>query len=1563
MVSVMARVSILLRSFLLIAIALFFTACGNKNKDGNDGALCNTRADCASGERCNADGQCTTSDSSCEFRSDCGLDEYCANGTCELAACVEDTDCSSGAICIEEQCRPGCRTDGDCEDGLSCSAALICEVAGCTTDSCPPFQFCDNAQAPPACQYTGDCETDAHCAGFGEQVNDGDEYICSSAEQKCVVKPPCDADSDCRVGDICEPRATDGKKVCRRGCRSNDGCRSGFICDLNDLLCASGCTTVDDCPNDGNTYACADLVCVRTCETRNECQPGQICGGNPRRCQACRDDNECPATDECDFTLGITEEDQNDPSKGLCSMKAPSCPPDGYGENHDQNTPYEIPALPFMTAGMQPLFCQEKIGGEWFAVDAAAGDVIEVQLDYDNSQGNLDLALRREMGEEIVASQMPPTIDGGTELLRFGVDLAGTFLIHVRGTLPVDNAPYDLSVSVGPPGACTADALEPNGDGMPAPLPADVDHTGLQVCGDDPDFYTLSIAQNQVVTIVAEAPVALGNIDLVLRDANGVSVATAAERMDVERIEVAVEQAGDYELEVRVTSGVGNVAYDLDWRQRDNNCADNFEINDSCLTGTPITEGSYPGINVCADGDWYAIDLLPLQTITVTALYDRAVSAGDLDVTLIGPNDCATLVAGGTESAVGMTTQVQEVLQYQATQGGTYNLQAFLFSGIQAEYTLDIDVSDGPPCTDDSFEPNDDEANAFLLDRAAAAAGTDNVLTGLKTCDMDVDFYRMDLQAGDVIQFDVQFDHNRGDIDAQLLNDSGLVLDLGDSTDDNESVTYTVGAGEAGAYYLRVSAKFAARNDYWVLTYLNGVGPADPLCPDALENNDDQASATSLGAGSYGLLVCGNPKDNDWFSTAMTTGQTLDLDVLFQHINGNIDLFLFDDSGSAQATVESRSTTDNESISFTTNRDQTVTWRVEAISNEPALPYDMNVNIVSAGPCSDDAYAGNDSSANAAAIPAPGLYPRLTLCNGTQDWFEFDLTAGRDSEVFINFDGAKADLDITVFDPSSAQVGQGNTTTSDESVVFTASTSGTYRVQVTGKANARLDYDLLLFTDTDGDGTPEGPADRNCPDVFEQNDAPLSPVQIPAGTYDDLRLCSPSDLDYYSIFVPAGAAVTATINFTNAEGDMDLRLLDANNQPVDESRTTNDSESVTATNSGMGANYLIAVVSAGGTYESYYQLDVDLTFADVCSDDAVAGGTQGTAGSASTNAYDLTLCEGTEDWLSLGSVSAVDARIEFKNELGNLDIELHDSTGIVSASTGSSNTEEISVSGLSGAHWLRIAPKGGAFVRNNYDLWLGLNGASPSTPYCPDAYERNDEFGAISDLLIPNVVQVPELIACGTEEDWYITGNLALTTYQLAMFYDHGSGSDLDIAVWHINDDPMSDTPIVSIDTATDDAIGDLMVATSGQHIIRVRNVAGSGVETPYNLILGRPSMYTTTCPEDSFEPNNNAFTAAGIGFPAKLALGLCGQNPLDDDYFVFTPTSSGSVTATAYFDHGGFNAAMRVERQSDGMVLGQSAQMSGNRQSVTFTATGGTAYVVSIQHIMGDGPYFLHVE
>ena len=99
-------------------------------------------------------------------------------------------------------------------------------------------------------------------------------------------------------------------------------------------------------------------------------------------------------------------------------------------------------------------------------------------------------------------------------------------------------------------------------------------------------------------------------------------------------------------------------------------------------------------------------------------------------------------------------------------------------------------------CIDTSTEPNNTQDSAFELLGTGLITGWDICYAG------DVDHYSITLKAGQKLSVTVEFTHDRGDIDAALLDPDGLVVRQSRSEDDNEKLdlgviakdgTYTVG--------------------------------------------------------------------------------------------------------------------------------------------------------------------------------------------------------------------------------------------------------------------------------------------------------------------------------------------------------------------------------------------------------------------------------------------------------------------------------------------------------------------------------------------------------------------------------------------------------------------------------------------------------------------------------------------------------------------------------------------------------------------------------------------------
>ena len=181
--------------------------CGSDGCGGDCG-------ECGEDEACNANGACVgqTCDGFCGLQNpagcwcddgcfgfgDCCADicEFCEEGNEEPCSCVPDCE---GKDCGADGCFSTC---GECEEGMACSEAQICEACG------------ENA-----CGGTcGECEEGFDCAD-GQCVASTCAGSCGSAqptETGCYCDSQCFGFGDC-CGDICTECAADFKDQCDEG--------------------------------------------------------------------------------------------------------------------------------------------------------------------------------------------------------------------------------------------------------------------------------------------------------------------------------------------------------------------------------------------------------------------------------------------------------------------------------------------------------------------------------------------------------------------------------------------------------------------------------------------------------------------------------------------------------------------------------------------------------------------------------------------------------------------------------------------------------------------------------------------------------------------------------------------------------------------------------------------------------------------------------------------------------------------------------------------------------------------------------------------------------------------------------------------------------------------------------------------------------------------------------------------------------------------------------------------------------------------------------------------------
>ncbi len=113
----------------------------------------------------------------------------------------------------------------------------------------------------------------------------------------------------------------------------------------------------------------------------------------------------------------------------------------------------------------------------------------------------------------------------------------------------------------------------------------------------------------------------------------------------------------------------------------------------------------------------------------------------------------------------------------------------------------------------------------------------------------------------------------------------------------------------------------------------------------------------------------------------------------------------------------------------------------------------------------------------------------------------------------------------------------------------------------------------------------QGEADDPVPecqdDVYEPNDTPSEATDLGEGVYENLMICENND-DYFRISLPGGT-LTARIEFSHDEGDLDLELYE-NGTRIDRSWSIQDYEEVTASGSG---EYILRVYGYNGASAAY----------------------------------------------------------------------------------------------------------------------------------------------------------------------------------------------------------------------------------------------------------------------------------------------------------------------------------------------------------------------------------------
>ncbi len=223
----------------------------------------------------------------------------------------------------------------------------------------------------------------------------------------------------------------------------------------------------------------------------------------------------------------------------------------------------------------------------------------------------------------------------------------------------------------------------------------------------------------------------------------------------------------------------------------------------------------------------------------------------------------------------------------------------------------------GGACVDDGREDDDTPATATPY-TAPIADG--------QICAGDPDYFRLGVSAGTRVSATLDnFVHSEGDLDLQMLDGRGGILDTSAGATNAEFVEYCFPAD--GTAIVRVEGYGGAENAY-DLRIETAADPAMCCTDDDFENNDDRASARPLpfegNTADFVGTIC--PRDDDWYRFEVGGPTNVSITLLIETAGQDLDVELRGPTDSIVAA--SRGTTNEENIEARVSEPGTYAIRV-----------------------------------------------------------------------------------------------------------------------------------------------------------------------------------------------------------------------------------------------------------------------------------------------------------------------------------------------------------------------------------------------------------------------------------------------------------------------------------------------------------------------------------------------------------------------------------------------------------------------------------------------------------
>ena len=599
---------------------------------------------------------------------------------------------------------------------------------------------------------------------------------------------------------------------------------------------------------------------------------------------------------------------------------------------------------------------------------------------------------------------------------------------------------------------CTEDTSEPNETPDSAVTLAPGDYASLAVCPGSVDWYRMPLAAGEQLSATAAFNIGDGNLDLALyRDGEDVPVAVSNGMSGTESVSSSVAAAaGDYRLRVSVASSAAGVPYSLSLGVLASG-GNGKDLVPSSFSISPTSVAAGSPVNVS-----FTVHNFGNEDVTATSTANIRLSAdpgyGALDDDLLEGVTVGPIPAGGSSSYSATVTIPSNtptgsfwiVMRVDALTNVTETYE----DNNYAAQPLGV----GTGCGEDLLEENDS--------RAAARPVSNGMITGLRSCAGDDDWYAIELAQNAVAEVDVLFPDAEGNLSAYLVNANGNTVKSSFSSDDDEQLVYKALA--AGTYYIRIRMSFdegtADGNSYSLVvdgatSQAVDLSPVDVTFTPAVAHAGDEVQV-QFGIRNLGVV------------DAPATHLSIRLSV--DAVIGGADTQVGPTIGVPALPALSTTTYTEKFVVPAGASGQSWFVGIYADSSN-LLSEESEVNngrgasgmLTVPTPCTDDTREENDNAQQPSAITLGGMY-NLEVCPNDPDWFAVTAGASGDLTARIQFTNADGDLDLHVYDSTgSTLLGNSSSVTLDaEEVTIPAAAGSSYLLLVKGFNGSTNAYTL-----------------------------------------------------------------------------------------------------------------------------------------------------------------------------------------------------------------------------------------------------------------------------------------------------------------------------------------------------------------------------------------------------------------------------------------------------------------------------------------------------------------------